>query len=33
MSETAHEAIMHKESGTPWGAYSQSSWRLIPFLY
>jgi protein-S-isoprenylcysteine O-methyltransferase Ste14 len=27
------EALMHREFGTVWEAYSQRSWRLIPFVY
>jgi protein-S-isoprenylcysteine O-methyltransferase Ste14 len=27
------EALMHQEFGKDWEAYSQRSWRLIPFLY
>lgn len=27
------EALMHREFGADWEAYSQRSWRLIPFVY
>jgi protein-S-isoprenylcysteine O-methyltransferase Ste14 len=27
------EALMRQEFGTDWEAYSQKSWRLIPFVY
>jgi protein-S-isoprenylcysteine O-methyltransferase Ste14 len=27
------EALLHQEFGTDWEAYSQRSWRLIPFVY
>jgi protein-S-isoprenylcysteine O-methyltransferase Ste14 len=27
------EVLMHQEFGTDWEAYSQKSWRLIPFVY
>jgi protein-S-isoprenylcysteine O-methyltransferase Ste14 len=27
------EALMHEEFGSDWEAYSQRSWRLIPFVY
>jgi protein-S-isoprenylcysteine O-methyltransferase Ste14 len=27
------EALMQQEFGTDWEAYSQESWRLIPFVY
>jgi protein-S-isoprenylcysteine O-methyltransferase Ste14 len=27
------EALMHREFGTDWEAYSQRSWRLIPYVY
>jgi len=27
------EAFMHQAFGTDWEAYSQRSWRLIPFVY
>jgi protein-S-isoprenylcysteine O-methyltransferase Ste14 len=27
------EALMHREFGTAWEAYSQRSWRLIPYVY
>jgi protein-S-isoprenylcysteine O-methyltransferase Ste14 len=29
----AEEALMHQEFGADWEAYSQKSWRLIPFVY
>jgi protein-S-isoprenylcysteine O-methyltransferase Ste14 len=27
------EALMHREFGRDWDAYTQRSWRLIPFVY
>lgn len=27
------EALLHQEFGADWEAYSQRSWRLVPFLY
>lgn len=27
------EALMHREFGSEWEAYSRKSWRLIPFVY
>jgi protein-S-isoprenylcysteine O-methyltransferase Ste14 len=29
----SEEALMRQQFGTDWEAYSQKSWRLIPFVY